>query len=389
MPRVPRFLFVLLALLPLLATPARAGDAADYFAPRAGMDVDTALYLDAWSGKSIEALRARLNKSPAPANAADGWSLLCDFEWHSGDYARATPDCEKAVALDPKGDDANTLAIVQLVANEPAPRAFGFAKVPMSPDAHISVHAAGYDGTAIADTGAEISVMMQSVAQAAHVRMLGASKDVGTTTASISGQIGLLPEFIIGHAIIRNTPVLVLPDAQLTITDGKTVVKLPFIIGLYAMAQFGRVAWLDHGKVLALGSAAPQDFPDAVPMTWHPLGIAVPLDGPGGRRAAHFDSGADASYLFDAALPLLSDAERAQIVEGKRKIGGAGGVVEETVRKLPVASFALAGQPFVLANVVVAAAPPTGEAARIGEDMLKRYAAVVLDFRTMEFSLAP
>ena len=57
------------------------------------------------------------------------------------------------------------------------------------------------------------------------------------------------PELVIGHAMIRNTPVLVLPDAQLIITDGKKSVSLPFILSLYAMSQFGRVAWVDHGKI--------------------------------------------------------------------------------------------------------------------------------------------
>jgi hypothetical protein len=231
--------------------------------------------------------------------------------------------------------------------------------------------------------------MMQSVARQARVRILGASGNVGDTTGAVTGQIGLLPEVMIGNGVVKDLPVLVLPDAQLIITDGKEVVKLPFVLSLYALAGFGRVAWLDHDKFLALGRDAPADFAAAVPMIWHPLGIAVPLDGPGGRRTAHFDSGANVSYLFDQALPLVSDAERAQIVESTRKIGGVSGVVEENIRKLPAASFTLAGQRLVLRNVDVAAAPQTGEAARLGEDVLANYGAVVFDFETMRFSVSP
>jgi hypothetical protein len=385
-----RFACLSFALLGLLAAPAFAASP-DFFAPRAGMDANTALYLDAWSGdaNAVERLRVRLNQSPAPANAYDGRSFLCNFEYHTAQYAKAVADCEKAVALNADGGDANTLAIVKLVAGQPAPRAYGSARVPVTSGVHVPVKAGGYDGTAIADTGAQISVMMQSVAKAAHVKMMGASRDVGSTTAAVSGQIGLIPEVKLGDAVVKNIPVLVLPDAQLTISDGKKSVSLPFILSLYALADFGRIAWLDHDKWLVLGSAAPASFPDAVPMLWHPTGIAVPLEGPGGRRTAQFDSGADSSYLYESGAALLSDAERTSIIKTKRKIGGVGGIVEEEIRRVPQASLTLAGQPLVLKNLDIAKQPETGEAARLGEDVLQAYSAVVFDFGAMTFSVSP
>lgn len=386
-----RFAFLSLTVFSLLTTPAFAAETPDFYAPRAGLDADTALYLDAWSGdaNAVERLRTRLNQTPGLANAADGWSFLCNFEYHAAQYAKAIPDCEKAIALDPNGGDANTLAIVKLVADQPPPRATGSARVPVTSGVHVPVKAGGYDGTAIADTGAEVSVMMQSVAQAAHVKMLGASRDVGSTTATVSGQIGLIPEVKLGDAVVKNIPVLVLPDAQLTITDGEKSVSLPFILSLYALADFGRIAWLDHDKWLALGNAAPASFPGAVPMIWYPVGIAVPLEGLGGRRAAQFDSGADSSYLYESGAALLSEAERASIIQTKRKIGGVGGVVEEEIRRVPQASLTLAGQPLLLKNLDIAKEPDTGEAARLGEDVLQTYAAVVFDFGAMTFSVSP
>jgi len=378
-------------LLAFASIASAHAEAPDYFASRTAMDADTALVLDAWSGRAeaVEKLRTRLAQTPAPANAYDGWSFLCSFEYHTGAYAQAIPDCDKAIALNADGGDANTLAIVTLVADQPSPRAYGSARVPVTSGVHVPVKAGSYNGTAIADTGAQISVMMQSVAKAAHVKILGASGDVGSTTATVSGRIGLIPEVKLGDAAVKNIPVLVLPDAQLTVTDGKTTVTLPFILSLYALADFGRIAWLDHDKWLELGSAAPASFTNAVPMIWYPNGIAVPIEGPGGRRTAQFDSGADVSYLYENTVPLVSDAERATIIQTKRKIGGVGGVVTEDIRRFPSVALTLAGQKLVLKDADIAKQPESGEAARLGEDVLQAYSAVVFDFGAMTFSVSP
>lgn len=380
-------LFVVLALGVVIA-PARAAKP-DFFAPRAGMDADTALYLDAWTGDAnpVERLRARLSQTPLPANANDDWSYLCDFENHAAQYAKAVADCKKAVALNPHGGEADTLVIVKLLQHQPTPHAYGSARVPVAPGVRVPVKAGGYAGPALADTGAQISVMMQSVARSADVKMLDVSHRVGSTTASVAGRIGLIPEVKIGNAVVENIPVLVLPDAQLRVSDGKQTISLPFILSLYALADFGRIAWLDHDKWLALGSKAPPPFPGAVPMIWSPDGIAVPIEGAGGRRAAQFDSGADVSYLYASGTSLLSDAERASIVKATRKIGGLGRIVEQEVRRVPRADLTLAGHSLVLKNLNIAKQPEAGEAARLGEDVLQAYSTVVFDFGTMTFSV--
>ncbi len=174
-----------------------------------------------------------------------------------GVTARAIHDCERAIAVNPQGGDAGTLEIAKLLVHAPAPRVSGAGEVPVTAGVRVPVAVGDYHGVAVADTGAEISVMMQSVAKAAHVRILGASGKVGSTTGSIVGRIGIVPVVSMDRGSLRDLPVLVLPDSQLTISDGKTTVSLPFILSVYALAQFGRVAWLDHGKRLAFGTAAP------------------------------------------------------------------------------------------------------------------------------------
>jgi len=373
--------------LGLAAAPVNAADD-PYVRRAAGLQGDDALWIAVVFGEAgaADRLRARLISTPPPSAvfAARAWPLVCEHDYHVGLYRAGVADCARAAAL---GADAHVAEIIDLLRTQPPVQADGSAHVALSAGSHIAVRAGDYAAWAIVDTGAQISVMMQSVAEAAHVGILGVTRSVDTTTTTVAGQIGIIPEVRIGEASLRNLPVLVLPDAQLTLANGS--VRLPFILSLYGLAKFERMAWLDRGRSLALGDAAPQGFDGGVPMVWHPLGLGVPLDGVGGRRVAHLDSGANISYLLAAGLQLLPPSERVLLGVGHRRIGGVGGVVEQDIERLPRASLVLAGHPLIFADIDVAMDAETGEVARIGEDVLDRYAAVVLDFRTMQFSVKP
>jgi hypothetical protein len=66
-----------------------------------------------------------------------------------------------------------------------------------------------------------------------------------------------------------------------------------------------------------------------------------------------------------------------------------GGIVEQEVRHVQQAGLRLAGQPLVLKDLDIAKESETGEAAKLGEDVLQGYRAVVFDFRAMTFSVSP
>jgi hypothetical protein len=373
---------------PLLAKPPK-----DVFVRAAQLkpgDRDGRLMLDARFGRpgALARLRAALmDKKASKALREQGWPFLCQHLYIIGRYKDAISVCRRAIVDAPqsaKADrDALTLAEILAVAPPLSLEGRG-ARVPVAKSGRIAVAAGPWLGTAVPDTGAEIGVMMASVARAAHVRVLGSSGHVATTTTAVAGGIGVIPQVTIGASTLRNLPVLVLPDAQLTFDKGKFT--LPFILGLQALRAFGRVAWLDHATVLALGDAAPALASQSVPVFWHPAGIGLPLDGPRGRRAAHFDMGAGNSYLFMPALAIVSKKERARMQIATRKIGGVGGVVTQKIHRLPVATFRLAGRTLVFKRIDVAPPVKSGEAARIGLDAVKRFATVVLDFRAMRLS---
>ena len=321
--------------------------------------------------------------APADPDALRAWNFLCSQSFHRGVYRAAVADCARSLAL-PGGDEVQTFELARALADQPAPHLQGTgARLPIDADGKVPTSINGVEAAAVPDTGAQISVIMASVAERAHVRRLGTAS-VGSTTGDVSGSIGVVPRLGLGSAILYDLPVLILPDASLTFDEGR--LRMPFILSLYALGEFGRVAWLDHGRLLALGSSAPRLGLDSVPAFWHPLGLGLPMDGPRGRRAAHFDSGANESYFYPAALEVLAPDESARAQESVRRIGGAGGVATQKVRKLPQATVTVAGHPIVFREIDVAEQPETGEAARLGSDMLSRFSTVVLDIAKMRFS---
>jgi hypothetical protein len=312
---------------------------------------------------------------------------LCEdygaMNW-AGSRAKA---CSLERSLDPGGKEDIGTAL--LLRDQPPLRARGSARVPLTLNGvgsrSATVTAGGVSALWFVDSGAQISVVSQSLATRIGVRMLDGKVEVGTTTAPVHGGVGIVDVLRIGDATVENVPVLVLPDAQLTIAN---LPPIPAILGLPAMVAFRRVAWLDHGKTLALGDMAPTAPADAPKIYWHEDGVGIPLSGVTSVRGAHFDSGANVSYLYAAGHALLDGAGEASAVERTVRTGGAGGVIERKRKEYPQLSFAIGGAPIVLKHVAIHEEDVEG-AARLGDDVLAQLSVLALDFDAMKAITTP
>src|SRR6185369_12654341 len=144
------------------------------------------------------------------------------------------------------------------------------------------------------DTGAEISVLPRSNADRLGVHYLPGRTRVGTTTADVNARVGIIPVLRIGAAEVENVPVLVLPDARLTIggLPGGQARMIPGILGLPVFVAFRRMAWTGHGARLVLGGDGPMPGGPGAPVYWHDDGLGFPVATARGVMGAHFDSGA-------------------------------------------------------------------------------------------------
>jgi hypothetical protein len=317
------------------------------------------------------------------------WHRLCSDDGVRGWYDAALTACSAEAKGAPKGEADDDIAMARALQGVPPVRALGSARVPLTPNKlgsrSASVTVNGFALPWFVDSGAEVSVVSQSVANRIGVRMLPGGVQVGTTTAPVQGRMGVVDTLTIGEATVENLPVFVLPDAQLTIADLPTI---PAILGLPALVAFHRVAWLDGGQTLALGEAAPSVPADAPRLYWHEEGIGVPIATSRGTRGAHLDSGANASYLRGPGRALLTRAQIRSAVAHDQRIGGAGGVVRTRQKVVAKLAFKLAGAPVVLSDVSIADQDKEG-AARLGDDAIAQLGALTLDFDRMRVAATP
>ena len=308
---------------------------------------------------------------------------LCgDYGMH-GWYAADLRVCTAEAAVAPKGEADDDIAMARVLRALPPVRAIGSARVPLTANKlgsrSASVEVNGFDSPWFIDSGAEVSVVSQSVATRIKVHMLAGTVQVGTTTAPVQGRMGMVDLLRIGGASIENLPVLVLPDAQLTIAGLPTI---PAILGLPALVAFHRVAWLDGAAELALGEDAPLPPATSPKFYWHEEGIGIPVTTARGTRGAHLDSGANLSYLRGPGIALLSRAELRGATEHEQRLGGAGGVVQSRQKVVRSLTLKLAGAPVTFHDISIADKDREG-AARIGDDAIAQLAELALDFDHM------
>ncbi len=312
---------------------------------------------------------------------------LCgDYEIATA-HAAAAAACAAAVALG--ADDKDGAEHSAKLRDTPPIHAIGSARAPLAPnklgswDAMVTVN--GITAPWIADTGAEITVVSQSLARRIGVRMLEGKVQVGSSTGAVEGSLGVIDLLRIGEASVENTPVLVLPDAQLKIGP---LPQIQAILGLPVYRAFRRAAWLDGGKTLALGDAAPTVPPDSPRLYWHAQGLGAPIATARGTRGALLDTGANDTALRSPIHDLLDPATEASATEHRAQVGGAAGVMTVKTMVYPRIALTVAGAPMNLTGVSVDNESQEG-AARIGDDVVSRLSALVLDFEHMRVTATP
>lgn len=388
----------------LLATGAAAQDAvlSDPLALRAPGRADDALpggMLAAYEmrdGDAVVLLGRYLAGNPTEVLARRAaQTTLAVVHLRNGAYAEAAALLEAALADFPPDSDARrgieqTLAVARtLVGAEPQVRASltegavaftrdlaGLPRVPLI----INGQAREY----VFDTGANLSVVMESEAAELGLEILGETAGVRSITETAApARLALARTLTIGDLEFRNVVFLVMPDAGLTFAGGAYVI--PGILGFPVISRMERVTVAD-GRVSWAPSAGPAAERDLFIDGLTPRVYGHVAGGPAVPFA--LDTGANQTSLRPVALDARPDLA-AVAVAGTRAVGSAGGTRQVESRRLPSLTLRFDTVEVTLSGVDVAEESAGGEDVhgRLGQDVLSL--GYVIDFPGGDFALKP
>lgn len=331
--------------------------------------------------------------TPDPDRAA-GFYLLKERLQLTTRYAEALDALRASVAADPREVRADELALLEIAADQPPLQRGGASGtvVPTQIDRINQIRAeialsGGQSVSAILDTGAEISVAMQSVAEDAGFTFLDGSVNVGTTTAPVSGRLAVAPQLAIGDMEFTHVLFLVLPDEMLTFINGEYT--LDMIIGLPVFLAAGQMEWADGGTTLRLGDAVAPLTDANSAMFWHEdgLGLADRIHETVG--ATHFDSGASRSQLRPRILDLLSPEEQAQLEAREQTVTGLGGSETRQASRASGITLGLGGAAVTFDQIDIVADEDNsqGDIAMIGNNVIRRARSFAIDFETLRYAI--
>jgi predicted aspartyl protease len=312
---------------------------------------------------------------------------LCDAESRVGRYRAAAEAC--AAKADLLGEDVprglaqstafwralSSLPPVQVTGEFDQPLTYGWTGM-----AEVTVEAGATAAGWGVDSGAEVSVVRESDAARFGIRMLEGDLGVSGSTAGVAvGRLGVIDTMRIGAAEIRNVPILVLPDENLTF-EGRAV---PPILGMPTLYKFGSIAFDDHGARLRAGPLARAG--SGAPITWNTSGFQIELQLAGGALSVHLDTGANGTALGEAAIPLLSPEQRQALIQRTERVVGVSGAEDRPVAELAQLDVGVGGAVCPMRSVSIGD-DDAGAQGRAGIDLIKACDTIVIDFSTMTLS---
>lgn len=338
---------------------------------------------------------AKLNRviiaDPKSAQAYRAHEFLLSLYFRAGQYREALTEADAMLAIKPTAEDVIDDHPLLLALSE-LPDQSGRAKhsqlIESSIDdgnPHLPVMANKRPAISFMDTGANISLMSDTEAQALGLTM----RPVDTQVADIGGsktpvKVSVVDDLVIGMTHLKHVAFLVLPHDQPPFDE--IPVKQQMLLGIQVLRalrtlRIDKAGQVEVGpKIKAGASYSPIAFDEAIPV--------IQMSVEGKTVTFTFDTGATRTTLnppFSSAFPQL-------IEKGTRKdhkLTGVGGSTHQQSVEIPRMQFILAGKPVVLAPATVLLQKTTGTstwaAGNLGYDLIRQTAPFVIDFKHMRF----
>lgn len=333
-------------------------------------------------------------KKPAGFIAFDYYSLLHDNYVRSFEYKEAARSGRYLLkhynkhytAADRKGQEYATL-IWKALTNEPAQRIAQPASDSilftrdMAGLINIPVTSGDQTGQFIFDTGAGLSSVSESYARQLGFRIL---PDTGIYVSGFTGiynpvRIAIAPQLRFGSITVYNEPFLVFKDEALSFANG--AYKINGIIGFPVAKELGRITITRKSLLI---DAHREDNSFTKNFFVEQLRPIVLLSYKNKLLPFNFDTGAGSSDFLRPFYLLDSTALKTSGKYVNKQSASAGGAHTRRVLEIPNLKLQLGTQ---TVTIPIANVDPSGYHVssqelygNIGQDLLKQYNKVILDF---------
>ncbi len=310
-----------------------------------------------------------------------------------GEYAAASTAAEALLALPAvdsvvRRDVENEARAAAVLVDAPPQRVASrsTSEIHRLPDTRVPVQVGDSTGRGyVLDTGANLSAMMRSEAEALGLQIRKTDLAVGTSTGSeVTADLAVAPRVRLGNIELENVVFLVVPDEMLTFGPD---FRIPGIIGFPVIDALGEVQYVGS-DVLRVPGEVPAREPHNLALDY--LTPLIEIEAAQRPAICDFDTGANRTSLH---LPFYERYRPWAEAEGHAdtiRTAGAGGERRIPAFVIPDLRVALGDTAVTLHSVAVYTESVTsgGEQprdCRLGLDALAGFAGYLLNFRSMTF----
>lgn len=234
---------------------------------------------------------------------------------------------------------------------------------------------------AVFDTGAQLTVLTQSVADACGLKAFPETIPVDSVTgAKVQAHLAELPDLKFGASTFRHVIALVMADKDLTFGP----YKISAIVGFPVIEALGR---LEFGRAGQLRAGYRSDKPSLRNLALKGLGPVVQGHFRNVDLTFNIDTGAMNSHFTKNLIDRFPDIAKGE--RGVLNLGGAGGAKPFKTYILPNFEMNLGGQTVRLPKADVLTESSNEAIDRfygnLGQDVFRQFDTMVIDFRNMSF----
>ena len=245
----------------------------------------------------------------------------------------------------------------------------------------------GNEENFIFDTGANFSVVRESVAIKNKWKIIKAGFEVGSSTgAKVKSDIAIADSIVIAGSVFRNVVFLLFSDKDLTIKPLPLVkYNIMGIIGLPVIMEFGEIEIHSNGQLTIPKSLSKRNHRNFALPEFMPI-VYVQLHND--TLGFHFDTGARKTSLTKRYLdtyPVTTNEK-----ETTKTVGGAGGTKQVAIVELDELKLSLAGKVATIEDVPIRLEQRHDKRniyGNLGQDFLKQFKLVRINFDSMFIEL--